>query len=539
MDGPQDAPRPRSRAGSPPGSRTSPLPPFSAMVGLLLHLFVYVVVLLYRSEDEGKKPGAAQQGESSNPEEGALRNCGPSPPAIHPERLEAFGEEGDSLNGGIRTREMKIMGQREELLRGAPDLSRMTEKRSRHKMIRYEDINAARLQIQMRIQKTPCTYSRLSKRYGMDIYLKKEFLQYTGSVKERGVLCLLTSLHQDQQRKGVIVATDSNFAMAVAHHATELHIPVFVIMPTDTSPARVKMCRDYGAMVIAFGRTVEDSQGHAQTLARKNGYLYLEEEDSNAFLSGLGTVGLEIFEQVPQLEAVVFPAGGHCGLLAGSAAALKHLNPHISVIGVEAERFPIPQQYLKTGHPIEGQACCSRDFYRDPSGPCFGDSAPELARRLTDKMVTVSEEDILLAMLRLLEYERATVDAEGAVGLAALVAGKLPEFKGKRVAVTVCSANVELPLLRQCLDRALTLDARKCKFSVRMADSPGDLSKLLELLAREEARLLDLQQERAFVTSELFATKVTCVAETRDKQHTARIHSLLQQRYPTLVWKER
>ncbi|XP_028915929.1 L-threonine ammonia-lyase-like isoform X2 [Ornithorhynchus anatinus] len=492
-----------------------------------------------KSEDEGRKPGAVQQGESSNPQEGALRNCGRSPPAIHPERLKDFGEEEDCLNGGIGTWEMKIVGHGEEPLRGAPDPSGLTENRPRHKLLRYEDIKAAALQIQMRIQKTPCTYSRLSKQYGTEIYLKKEFLQYTGSVKERGVFCLLTSLHQDQQRKGVIVATDCNFSMAVAYHATELHVPVFVIMPTDTSPARVKMCRDYGAMVLAFGGTVEDSRGHAQKLAQKNGYLYLEEEDSTVFLSGLGTLGLEIFEQVPQLEAVVFPAGGHCGLLAGSAAALKHLNPRISVIGVEAERFPILQQYLKTGHPIEGQACCSHGFYRDVSGPCFGNSTLESAGQLTDRIVTVSEEDILLAMLRLLEYERATVDAEGAIGLAALVAGKLPELKGRRVAVAVCSANLELPLLRQCLDRASTLDARKCKFSVRLADSPGELSKLLDLLAREEARLLDLQQERAFVTSELFTTKVTCVAETGDRQHTARLRSLLHQRYPTLVWKER
>ncbi|XP_042712092.2 L-threonine ammonia-lyase-like isoform X2 [Chrysemys picta bellii] len=387
---------------------------------------------------------------------------------------------------------MKIVSRNEELLRDALDPVTQPNSRSSqptyNKLIRFEDISAAAFKIQSGVQKTPCMYSRLSKQYGMDIYLKKEFLQYTGSVKERGVLYLLTSLQQEQQKKGVIVASDSNFSMAVAYHASELRIPVFVIMSTSTSPARVKMCREYGAMVISYGTTAKDSQIHARRLAQENGYLYLEEEDSAIYLSGLGTMGLEIYEQVPKLDAVIFPAGGHCGLLAGSAAALKHLNPHIAVIGVESESFPVLQQSLKIGHPIEDQAFSNHQFYGDVSGPCFGTNSLQLTGKLVDKVVTVREEDILISMLRLLEYERATVDAEGAIGLAALVAGKLPELKSKRVAITICSGNLELPLMRQCIDRALTLDNRVCKFSLLLSDCPGNLSKLLEILTREEVR---------------------------------------------------
>ncbi|GAB0192340.1 L-threonine dehydratase catabolic TdcB-like [Grus japonensis] len=374
--------------------------------------------------------------------DGPIRNglIGQKPPSINPERLKDFGEE-DYLNGDVKTWEMKIVSRNEELLRDAlsriPQSSSRTSLSSSNKLIRFEDISAAAFKIQCGVQKTPCMvrphdtisvlqYSRLSKQYGMDIYLKKEFLQYTGSVKERGVLYLLTSLPQDQQRKGVIVASDSNFSMAVAYHASELRIPVFVIMSTSTSPARVKTCREYGAMVISYGTTAKDSQTHARRLAQENGYLYLEEE-----------------------------------------------------------------------------------------------------------------EDILVSMLRLLEYERATVDAEGAIGLAALVAGKLPELKGKRVAIVICSGNLELRLLQQCIARALTLDNRVCRFSLVLSDSPGDISKLLEILAREEARVLDIKQERTFVTSELFTVEVTCTVETRDKIHTAQLRNALLERYPTATWTER
>ncbi|XP_074730614.1 L-threonine ammonia-lyase-like isoform X1 [Strix uralensis] len=550
MVSPQGPPRARPTDMTTPGPL---LPPYGVVVGVLLHLVVYLVTVLYsyaeqlflkKDDNKIKKQDAPALCDLHCCKDGPVRNglIGQKPPSISPERLKDFGEE-DYLNGDVKTWEMKIVNHNEELLRDAlsriPQSSSRTSLSSCNKLIRFEDISAAAFKIQCGVQKTPCMYSRLSKQYGMDIYLKKEFLQYTGSVKERGVLYLLTSLPQDQQRKGVIVASDSNFSMAVAYHASELRIPVFVIMSTSTSPARVKMCREYGAMVISYGTTAKDSQTHARRLAQENGYLYLEEEDSAVYLSGLGTVGLEVYEQVPKLDAVIFPAGGHCGLLAGSAAALKHLNPHISVIGVESDSFPVLQQSLKAGHPIEDQACSNHDFYGDVSGLCFGSNSLQLTGNLVDKVVAVREEDILISMLRLLEYERATVDADGAIGLAALVAGKLPELKGKRVAIVICSGNLELHLLQQCIARALTLDNRVCRFSLVLSDCPGDISKLLEILAREEARVLDIKQEQTFVTSELFTVEVTCTVETRDKTHTAQLRNTLLERYPTAAWTER
>uniref|UniRef100_A0A8C3NWU7 L-serine deaminase n=1 Tax=Cyanoderma ruficeps TaxID=181631 RepID=A0A8C3NWU7_9PASS len=550
MVSPQGPPRARPTDMATPGPL---LPPYGVVVGVLLRLVVYLVAVLYsyaeqlflkKDDNKIKKQDTPAVCDLHCCKDVPVRNglIGQKSPSINPERLKDFGEE-DYLNGDVKTWEMKIVSRNEELLREAlsciPQPSSRASLASCNKLIRFEDISAAAFKIQCGVQKTPCMYSRLSKQYGMEIYLKKEFLQYTGSVKERGVLYLLMSLPQEQQRKGVIVASDSNFSMAVAHHAAELRVPVFVVVPSSTAPARVRTCRDYGAVVVSYGTTAKDAQLHARRLAQENGYLHLEEEDSAVYLSGLGTVGLEMYEQVPKLDAVIFPAGGHCGLLAGSAAALKHLNPHISVIGVESESFPVLQQSLKAGHPTDDQACNNHHFYGDVSGVCFGSNSLQLTGKLVDKVVAVREEDILISMLRLLEYERATVDAEGAIGLAALVAGKLPELKGKRVAVVICSGNLELHLLQQCIARALTLDDRVCRFSLVISDCPGDMSKLLEILAREEARVLDIKQERTFVTSELFTVEVICTVETRDKIHTAQLRNALLERYPTTAWTER
>uniref|UniRef100_A0A3P9JB27 L-serine deaminase n=1 Tax=Oryzias latipes TaxID=8090 RepID=A0A3P9JB27_ORYLA len=462
---------------------------------------------------------------------------------IEPERLKDFGEE-ELLNGDVRVHETRMVEAPEIKLMDPPKTRRLSEFRTVPRpplqYLRFEDISAAAFRIQSGIQKTPCTYSRLSKQYGMEIYLKKEHLHYTGSVKERGVLYLLTSLAQEQQRKGVIVASDCNFSMAVAHHAAELKIPVFVIMPSGCSSPRLRIYRDYGAMVISYGSTSCDSQNHARRLAKENGYLYLEEDEGAVYLAGLGTVGMEIYEQVPKVDAVVVPAAGQYGLLAGTAAAIKHLNPEILVIGTEPEGFPLLLQSLKTDSPI-------KDLHSKPNKKLFGDLQErslgaqtfQIAKKLVDKVIPVSEENSLVAMLRFQEFERSTVDTEGAMGLAAILAGHLPELRGKKVVVVVSSANMEPELLRQCVDRALVLDDRVTKFSVQLGEWPGDMAKLLDVLSREDVRLLDVCHRRHGDTSNLFQAKVECVVETRDRTQSAQLRKTLNERYPSICWLDR
>ncbi|XP_078284472.1 L-threonine ammonia-lyase [Rhinoraja longicauda] len=472
------------------------------------------------------------------------RHAGRRQRPINPERLQDFGEH-EFLGKDVQTWEMTVTGHSEALLNTGQDVTVHKTSRSPEPCTRQapiEDIKTAAFKIQHGVQKTPCTYSRLSKQYGMEIYLKKEYLHHTGSVKERGAWYLLTSLSQEQQRKGVMLASDNDFSKAVAHHATALHIPVFVILSANTAPGRVKTCREYGAMVITYGSGVEESRSHAQKLATENGYLYLQEEDSTPYLAGLGTMGLEVYEQVNKLDAVILPAGGQRHILAGVAVSIKHLNPGITVIGVVPENYPTLQQSEQTlgmSPSLKESAYPSHRFYGELFNPSFGSNTSQMSEELIDKVVTVKEADILVSMLRLMEYERATVDAAGAIGLAAVIAGKLPELKGKRVVIAVCSGNVDVPLMRECLDRALVLDNRMCKFSIQMSDSTRELAKLLELLTREAVRVLDVNQERSFVTSDIFSIKVTSVIEVRDRSQMVQVERMLRERYTTFTWLER
>ncbi|KAJ8417992.1 hypothetical protein AAFF_G00137010 [Aldrovandia affinis] len=525
------------------------LPSFQSVVSLLLRLALSFILLFFCSEEErigaNRKDSALQDGWCHK--DGPVGNgcLARRPTLIHPERLKDFGEE-ECLNGDVQTWEAKVAQRPEPQLMPTPKLAKKRGSETKAvpkapaEYLRFEDISAAAFKIQSGVQKTPCTYSRLSKQYGMEIFLKKEHLHYTGSVKERGVLYLLTSLKQEQQREGVIVATDNDFSMAVSHHATELRIPVFVIMPAGSSPARLRMYRDYGAMVISYGSTPHDSRSHARRLGKENNYLYMEEDDSAVYMAGLGTVGMEIYEQVPRLDAVIIPAVGNCGLLAGTAAAIKHLNPCISVIGVEPEDYPLLLQSLKNDCPVkEINSVPNRKLYGDLVDPPLGRHAFQLAKKLVDKVISVREEDALVAMLRFQEYERSTVDTEGAIGLAAISAGQLPELKGKRVSVIVSSANMELSVVRQCVERALVLDRQVGQFVVELGDMPGDMAKLLQVLAREDVRLLSVCHRRHSDTVNLFRAQVECVVETRDKAQSTQLRTTLSARYPTLHWLER
>ncbi|KAJ8014455.1 hypothetical protein DPEC_G00040400 [Dallia pectoralis] len=249
-------------------------------------------------------------------------------------------------------------------------------------------------------------------------------------------------------------------------------------------------------------------------------------DDDAVYLAGLGTVGMEIYEQVPKLDAVIIPAGGQCSLLVSTAAAIKHLNSRITVIS------------LKTGSPV------TNDLYSMPNKNLYGDlfehslgiETFQLAKKCVDKIISVREEDSLVAMLRFQEFEHSTVDTEGAMGLAAILAGQLPELKGKRVAVVVSSANMDLDLIRQCVDRALVLDDRVNKFTVQLGEFPGDMAKLLDVLARDDIKLLDVCHRRHGNTGDLFKAQVECVVETRDKTQSIQLRRTLSERYPTLRW---
>ncbi|XP_069944264.1 uncharacterized protein [Cherax quadricarinatus] len=372
------------------------------------------------------------------------------------------------------------------------------------KPITFQDVSAAAFKIKSGVMNTPCTKSHMSSFTNMEIFFKKEFNQYTGSFKERGARYTLLMLPEDQQKRGVIAASAGNHALALCYHGQELQIPVTVVMPLVAPIMKVQACRQYGANVIVKGNDIGECREYALRLAKEQGLLYVNGYDHPHILAGQGTMGLEIVEQVPKIDAVVIPVGGG-GLIAGVALAVKALYPHIQVIGVESERCASFSAAMKAGKPVYVKA--ESTLADGLAVPMVGVNAFATASRLVDKIVTVREEWIAISILRLVECEKAVVEGAGATALAAILAGELPELKGKRVVIPLCGGNIDTTVLGRCLERGLAADGRLVKFTVTVSDRPGGIAELTRLMANLGVSIKDMVHERAWIRSDIFSVE--------------------------------
>ncbi|XP_062509854.1 L-threonine ammonia-lyase-like isoform X2 [Corticium candelabrum] len=371
--------------------------------------------------------------------------------------------------------------------------------------ISFEDITAASFRIRDGVVKTLCEKSQLSESIGMELYFKKEFMQYTGSFKERGARNTLKQLTKTQKEIGVIAASAGNHALALAYHGKQLGIPVTVVMPTRAPIMKVTSCRECGATVIIHGDHIGHSKDYATKVGEENGYTYINGYDHPAVLAGQGTIGLEIIEQVPDVDAVVVPVGGG-GLLAGIAVAVKALKPEITVIAVESENCPGFSASWKAGHPVKVNSLPT--LADGLAVPLVGSNAFATAQPFVDKVITISENHIAIAILRLVENEKAVVEGAGATGFAACIAGMLSELKGKKVVIPLCGGNIDTTLLGRCLERGLAADGRLCRFVVTVRDTPGGCAELTKILSEMGACIKDIFHERAWVYSDIFSVEV-------------------------------
>lgn len=401
------------------------------------------------------------------------------------------------------------------------------------KIIHFEDVSAAAIRTKDVIQKTPCGKSKLSSLLGMEIYFKKEFLQYTGSFKERGARYTLLMLSAEQKSKGVITASAGNHALALAFHGQSLGIPVTVVMPTIAPIMKIQACKTYGASIVIDGDNICESRKKALSLGKSNGQLYINGYDHPHILAGQGTMGLEIVDQVPDLDACIIPVGGG-GLIAGTALAIKSLKPLVKIYGVESERCASFSEALKAGKPTWTSA--SSSIADGLAVPLVGVNAFATARSLIEDIRVVKEEFIALAILRLLELEKAVVEGAGAVGLAALIQGLCPELKGKKVVVALCGGNIDTTALGRVIERGLAADRRLIRFVVTVSDRPAGIAQLTTLVASLGVSIHDIFHERAWLKNDVFATQVKCVVETRDESHAQELHQVLRDNYEHLLW---
>ena len=394
-------------------------------------------------------------------------------------------------------------------------------------MLTLDDVIAARRRIAGGIYESPCVESiPLSKLTGAHIFCKLDYLQRTGSFKERGARNALLLLADEARKRGVIAASAGNHAQGVAYHGSLLGIPVTVVMPKVAAFIKVTNCRQLGARVILHGADLTEARAHAEAIAAQEGLTFIHPFDNADVMAGQGTMGLEIVEQTPDLDAVVVPVGGG-GLLAGVGTVVKALKPHARVIGVEPVHAACFTAALAAGGPVS--VPLSPTLADGLAVALLGTRPFETLRHVVDEVVTVDEATIALAILRLIELEKSVVEGAGAAPLAAFLAGKLDHLKGKRVVLALCGGNIDLTMLDRVIEVGLVADGRLTRFTVSIADRPGGLARLAEVIASTGASIKEIVHDRAFSGPDLSAVRVICVVETTGRDHVVELHRALAQ----------
>jgi threonine dehydratase len=395
-------------------------------------------------------------------------------------------------------------------------------------VVTFKDIEGALNRIADAVHYSPCPPSiPLSEITGMEIFCKLDNLQRTGSFKERGARNALSQLSARQQQRGVIAASAGNHAQALAYQGRLLCIPATVVMPKFSPLIKVSNCQQLGATVVLYGKDFGEAKAHAHEIARQNGLAYIDGYDDPSIIAGQGTMGLEIVEQIPDLEAVVVPVGG-AGLLAGVSLAIKTLRPNATIVAVEAENVASFSAALETGKPTK--IAMHPTLADGLAIPQVGSNAFQIARPLVDLAVTVTEEQIALAILRLVELEKSVVEGAAATPLAACMSGKLKELAGKRVVLLLCGGNIDPNVLSRVIERGLVADGRLGRFTAVISDRPGGLADLAAQIASTGASIKQVVHDRAFASPDFSTVNVLCTVETRNHQHLAELRALLKSR---------
>jgi len=388
------------------------------------------------------------------------------------------------------------------------------------------DVWAARERIRGSIYYSPCPHSEvLSGLTGQHVYLKLENLQMTGSFKERGALNRIAMLTMEQARRGVIAASAGNHAQGVAHHATKRGIRSLIVMPQQTPLVKVTATRNFGAEVVLYGANFDEAHTEARRICEGNGMTFIHPFDDAAVMAGQGTIGLELLEQVPRMEAVVVPIGGG-GLIGGVACAIKESRPEVKVIGVQTARLPSMMAALAQHGPttIEPATTIADGIAVRRAG----DVTFPMIERYVDEIVTVDEDEIASAILVLLEREKTLAEGAGAAALAALLQKKSAMVRaGAHTAVLVCGGNIDVTLLSRIIERGLVQDGRLIRLRIHLLDKPGALAELTRLIASHRANIVDTLHNRAYYGVNLGDTVIDITMETRGREQVAELLSAL------------
>ncbi|HKY38846.1 MAG TPA: threonine ammonia-lyase [Polyangiaceae bacterium] len=396
-------------------------------------------------------------------------------------------------------------------------------------MLSFSDVESAQARIAGRVRRTPLSESAaLSRLSGSSVHLKLENLQFTGSFKERGAANRLLVLSEAERARGVITASAGNHAQAVALHASRLGVTATIVMPEATPLVKVQATEQHGARVILHGSGYDEAAERAAEIAKESAAVYVHPFDDEVVMAGQGTIGLELVEQLPELDAVVVPVGGG-GLIAGIATVLRERKPDVRIVGVESRTFPGMRRALESEIPTSLPPTAL------PGGKTIADGIAvrrvgqltrQVVRARVDEIVLVDEEEIAEAILLLLERERTVAEGAGAVGLAALLHRDLG-LAGRRVVVVISGGNIDVNLVSRVIQRGLVKSGRLCRLAISARDVSGTLWGITGAIAAARANIVSIEHDRASLSLELGQTQIEVVIETNGPEHIALVESEL------------
>jgi threonine dehydratase len=365
------------------------------------------------------------------------------------------------------------------------------------------------------IHHTPLTPSRtLHEMTGAEIYLKAEHMQRSGSFKVRGASYKISRLPQECYAAGVIAASAGNHAQGVAIAASQHKMPCTIVMPDNAPLAKVTATQSYGARVVLYGATYDDAYQHCVELQQESGATFIHAFDDPDVIAGQGTLGLEMLNDLPDADAIVVPVGGG-GLISGIAIAARALKPDITIIGVQAEGAPSCRISLEAGSPQTLPAITTIADGIAVKRP--GTLTYSIIERMVDDVVLVNDEAIINAVLLLMERCKMVVEGAGAVGLAALLSGVI-DLKGKKVLVPLTGGNIDINLVGRFIEHGLAAAGRYFVIHTRLTDRPGELMRLLGIVAEMRINVIDVRYQRISSRLPIMQREETITLETRNRE---------------------
>jgi threonine dehydratase len=393
-------------------------------------------------------------------------------------------------------------------------------------MVQFEDIKKAESVLRDVVKYTPVEHSRIfSELTGNSIYLKLENLQTTGSFKLRGAYNRLYNLTDEEKEKGVVASSAGNHAQGVAYSASMLHIKSTVFMPIFTPPLKVIATQSYGAEVRLIGNTYDDTYNEAIAFANKENRKFIHPFNDEILIAGQGTIGLEIFKQIRDLDAVVVPIGGG-GLISGIALALKSLNNKIKIIGVESEGAPSMKISVENNKIIplkKLDTIADGIAVKTPGNITFS-----LVKKYVDELVSVSDAEISKAIYLLLSRSKVIAEPAGAVALAALLSNKI-NLKGKNICAIISGGNINLSLLTQIIEKGLTDEKLLVRVSIILPDKPGTLKDILNFIAKLEANVQSVEEDRLDKDVPVGMAKVIIILQTLGAHHISSLEKFFKE----------